>query len=316
MAELIIVFREVFEASLIIGILYTYLKKTNSDLNIKMMWGGVLLAIFLSILGSFLFQIFAGGFEGRSGKIFEGVVMIVAWGVLSSMIIWMARNKNITEDLKGKAEQSLSSRFGIGIFTLAFISVFREGVETILFLYGVSISQDGISIIPSLVGGVLALLAGYLIFVQGTKVPIKKFFNVTSAFLIFVASGMLAYGVHELESAKILPYFSGKVEIQEGTVTATRLSGYSKTFNLNNLDSDSNDKIIKKARKWSSRIWDINPIKTHQDKYPAMHDKGSVGGLMKGLFGYNGDPSLIELLSWIASVVFLFYLWRNTNKGE
>ena len=316
MAELIIVFREVFEASLIIGILYTYLKKTNSDLNIKMMWGGVALAIFLSILGSFLFQIFAGGFEGRSGKIFEGVVMIVAWGVLSSMIIWMARNKNITEDLKDKAEQSLSSRFGIGIFTLAFISVFREGVETILFLYGVSISQDGISIIPSLVGGVLALLAGYLIFVQGTKVPIKKFFNVTSAFLIFVASGMLAYGVHELESAKILPYFSGKVEIQEGTVTATRLSGYSKTFNLNNLDSDSNDKIIKKARKWSSRIWDINPPKTHQGKYPAMHDKGSIGGLMKGLFGYNGDPSLIELLSWIASVVFLFYLWRNTNKGE
>tara|TARA_Y100000814_G_C12020743_1_gene295470 strand:- start:309 stop:500 length:192 start_codon:yes stop_codon:yes gene_type:complete len=63
MAELIIVFREVFEASLIIGIIYTYLKKTDSVSSIKMMWGGVTLAIILSILGSFLFQIFAGGFE-------------------------------------------------------------------------------------------------------------------------------------------------------------------------------------------------------------------------------------------------------------
>ena len=316
MAELIIVFREVFEASLIIGIIYTYLKKTDSVSSIKMMWGGVTLAIILSILGSFLFQIFAGGFEGRSGKIFEGFVMIAAWAVLSSMIIWMARNKNITEDLKDRAKESLSSPFGIGIFSLAFISVFREGVETILFLYSVSISQNGISVIPSLIGGLIAILAGYLIFVQGAKVPIKKFFNITSAFLIFVASGMLAYGVHELESAKILPYFSGEIEVQEDSITATRLSGYSKTFNTEGLDFESKDKVIKKAKKWSSRLWDINPPKTSDNRYPAMHDKGTVGGLMKGLFGYNGDPSLIELLSWIASVVFLFYLWRNSNKGE
>ena len=56
MAELIIMFREVLEASLIIGILYTYLKKSGNDSVLKMLWGGVFSAIALSILASILFQ--------------------------------------------------------------------------------------------------------------------------------------------------------------------------------------------------------------------------------------------------------------------
>ena len=128
MAELIIVFREVLEASLIIGILYTFLKQTNQDESLTKLWQGVLVALAASIVGSFLFQQFAGGFTGQAGKLFEGIVMIVAAGVLGTVIVWMAKNKNIAEDLKGKAEQALSSnKVGLGIFLLAFISVFREG---------------------------------------------------------------------------------------------------------------------------------------------------------------------------------------------
>ena len=128
MAELIIMFREVLEASLIIGILYTYLKKSGNDSSLKMLWGGVISAVIISIISSFLFQIFANGFDGKEGKIFEGIVMIVASIVLTTMIIWMAQNKNISEDLKNKAKESLSSGFKYGIFTLAFVAVFREGV--------------------------------------------------------------------------------------------------------------------------------------------------------------------------------------------
>ena len=67
------------------------------------------------------------------------------------------------------------------------------------------IKQGGISIAASLLGGLLALSIGYIIFVQGKNVPLKTFFNVSSVLLIFVASGMLAYGVHELESAGVIP---------------------------------------------------------------------------------------------------------------
>ena len=46
-----------------------------------------------------------------------------------------------------------------------------------------------------------------------------------------------------------------------------------------------------------------------------MHDKGAVGGLLKGFFGYNGDPSLIEFITWILSICCLLFLWRNSNRG-
>ena len=312
MAELIIIFREVLEASLIIGILYTYLKKSNNEDSLKMLWGGVALAIILSIIASIAFQIVAGGFTGSASKIFEGIVMIIASIVLTTMIVWMAQNKNISEDLKEKAKESLSSGLKYGIFTLAFVAVFREGVEIILFLYAIGI-KDGISIFPSVVGALLGLFAGYAIFIQGVKVPLKKFFNVTSVFLIFVAAGMLTYGVHELESGGVIPYFSGsvdeKIELTGDKVEliAKRINGSTKVFNIDEF---------KKAKKWSSRMWDINPDKNKDGSYPAFHDKGAVGGLLKGFFGYNGDPSLIEFVTWILSIIGLNVLYQKIGRRK
>jgi len=306
MAELIIMFREVLEASLIIGILYTYLRKSGNDSSIKMLWGGVSSAILISIIASIIFQMIAGGFEGNASKIFEGVVMIIASAVLTTMIIWMAQNKNISEDLKNQAKESLSSGFKYGIFTLAFVAVFREGVEIILFLYAIGI-KDGISIFPSVIGSLLGLLAGYAIFVQGVKIPLKKFFNVTSVFLIFVAAGMLTYGVHELESGGVIPYVGGDTQLEEDNIIATRMNGESKTFTLNQE---------KKAEKWASRIWDINPKKNSDGSYPIFHDKGSIGGLFKGFFGYNGDPSLIEFITWVISMIGLNVLYQKIGRKK
>ncbi len=271
MAELIKVCREVLEGTLIVGILYTFLKQTNQVDTIAKLWQGVFAALVASVIGSFLFQSFAGGFTGQAGKLFEGIVMIVAAAVLGTVIVWMAKNKNISEELKGKAQEALSSeKVNRGIFLLAFISVFREGIETILFLYGVMMKQGGLSISLSLVGAFMGIGMGYLIFVQGKKVPLKTFFNVSSILLIFVAAGMFAYGIHELESAGIITDYG--------------------------------------------RIWDINPPKLADGSYPLMHDKGYIGGLLKGLFGYNGDPSLIELLSWIFCLGGLSYLWKKASN--
>ena len=272
MAELIIVFREVLEASLIVGILYTYLNQTNQMDSIKSLWQGVIVALVASVIGSFLFQKLAGGFQGQAEKLFEGFVMIIAAIILGTMIVWMAKNKNIAEDLKNKADHALaSSKVNYGIFALAFISVFREGIETILFLYGVMMKEGSLSISLSLLGAVIGVGIGILIFVQGKKVPLKTFFNVSSIILIFVAAGMLAYGVHELESAGLIPNYG--------------------------------------------RIWDINPAKLLDGSYPLFHDKGHIGSLFKGLFGYNGDPSLIELASWLLTISVLTTIWKkNIDK--
>ena len=92
----------------------------------------------------------------------------------------------------------------------------------------------------------------------------------------------------------------------------------------------------KKAKKWSSRIWDINPqllkseFNIEEDcpidhkwnnketicySYPLFHDKGTVGQLIKGLFGYNGDPSLFEFLVWLASLIGFFYFYNKSRQG-
>lgn len=272
MAELLIVFREVLEAALIIGILYTYFEKNNNTKALKQLWRGVYAALVASVLGSIIFQSFAGGFSGQAEKLFEGIVMIIASVILASMIIWMVKNQNIAEELKEKAKESTSSeKFGYGVFALAFISVFREGIETILFLYGVMIKQGNISIIFSLIGAFLGLGIGYAIFIKGRSMPLKSFFNISSILLIFVASGMFAYGIHELESAGVITDYG--------------------------------------------RIWNINPELNADGTYPILHDKGLIGSLLKGLLGYNGDPSLIEFMSWLLSLSGFFYLYyKNKTK--
>ena len=311
MAELIIVFREVLEGSPIVGILYTYLKKTDQKAAISKLWQGVIAAIVVSIIGSFIFQIFADGFEGRAGKLFEGIIMIVAAAILGSMIVWMAKNRNIADELKEKANDALAGEnVGYGIFALAFVSVFREGIETILFLYGIIIKEGGLNIALSLVGASLGLGLSFMIFVQGRKVPLKTFFNVTSVILIFVAAGMFTYGVHELESAKVIPYYGGKVVNNENSLTATRMNGDTKIFSIE--PGKDIAMISNKAEKWASRVWDLNPPINIDGTYPVLHDKGAVGGLMKGLFGYNGDPSIIELIAWILVVAGLGFAWKET----
>ena len=214
MAELLIIFRETLEAVLIVGILLTYLNKTQKQEFVPRIWQGVLAAL-------------------------------------------------VAEDLEQKAESTIQQSTGVGwgIFTLAFIAVFREGVETVLFLYGVMINQGSLSLVSSLIGAGFALGIGYLIFIQGQKVPLKTFFNVSSVLLIFVAAGMVAYGFHELESAGIFPD--------------------------------------------TGRIWDVNPPKLPDGSYPAFHDKGTIGAIAKGLFGWNGDPSFAEVCAWFTALLGL-----------
>ena len=274
MAEFLVVFRETLEAVLIVGILLTYLKKTNQSSLIPRIWQGVVFALILSILLSVLIQYIAGGFSGQSEKIFEGVIMILAACVLGSMIIWMARNTNIAKELEGQAQSAIQKGEGValGIFLVAFIAVFREGIETVLFLYGIMLNQGGLSFLSSIAGAVIACSLGHLIFIQGQKVPLKTFFNVSSILLIFVAAGMMAYGTHELESA--------------GLIADT------------------------------GRMWDVNPQKLPDGTYPALHDKGSIGSIFKGLFGWNGDPSYLEVGVWLATLTGLTALWRKVRPTD
>ena len=58
-------------------------------------------------------------------------------------------------------------------------------------------------------------------------------------------------------------------------------------------------------------VWDINPEVNPDGTYPALHENGYIGSILKGLLGYNGNPSLLEVISYIAYIVLVIILWRN-----
>ena len=282
MAEFLILFRETLEMALIVGIVSTYLVKTNSHRHLKVVGTAVVTAIISSILLAFIFQSFMGGFSGFTEEVFEGVIMITASILLGSMVVWMAKNKGNATQLKDLTKQAINSKNAIyGIFAIIYLAVLREGIEIVLFLYSLMIKNGGVSILSSCMGSATAALIGYLMYRKGKQLPISKFFNYSSFLLIIIASGLLAHGVHELEEANIIPY-----------------------------------------NKSTSIIWDINPslseeqlaynntVEKHERIYPLFHEKGTIGSLAKAIFGYNGNPSKIEVLSWIVMTSTLLYLWR------
>ncbi len=267
----IITFREVLEAALIVGIILSYLAKTKQTQYNNVVYIGVASGVVASIIGAFLFKILAGGFTGRAEEIFEGITMLVGASLLTTMILWMMKQKHIAKEIEDRVATELTEAHRFGLFLLIFVAVLREGIETVIFLGASSFVSTNNTLVGALAGIIAAIFLGYAIFVGSRKINIKKFFNITSIMLILFAAGLVAYGIHELQEAAIVPT------------------------------------IIE-------HVWDINPSLNLDSSYPLLHEKGYIGSLLKGLFGYNGNPSLIEVLSYFVYLVVVFLLWRNIEK--
>jgi high-affinity iron transporter len=270
-ASFIITFRETLEAALIVGIVLGYLVRTKQTRYNNVVYIAVVSGVLASILGALLFTMIAGGFTGTAEKIFEGITMLFGASLLTTMILWMMKQRHIASELKHMVAEKLSESQKFGLFSLVFVSILREGIETVIFLGAASFVSTSNSLAGAFAGIVVAVSMGYAIFVGSLKINLKKFFNVTSILLILFAAGLVAHGIHELQEAKIVPT------------------------------------IIE-------HVWDINPPLNPDGTYPFLHEKGYIGSILKGLFGYNGNPSLIEVLSYLTYFVLVFALWRNIEK--
>ncbi|MFQ6050693.1 MAG: FTR1 family protein [Candidatus Hydrothermarchaeota archaeon] len=275
LVSFIITLREGMEAALIIGIIAAYLAKIGRrDLN-KFLYIGTASALIASIVVAFIFKGLYGGFEGKAEKLFEGVVMLFAATVLTYMIFWMSRQAYLIKgELQEKIDFAISSRHLFGIASIAFLSVFREGVETVLFLGTLAMISPADTLIGFFGGLVSVIVLGVLLLKGTYRLDYRKFFIYTSTILIFFASGLTAQGVHELQEANVLPVF---VE----------------------------------------HLWDINPALNPDGSYPPMHEKGIIGSTMKSLFGYNGDPSLLEAFSYLIYWLIVgLYVFKINEKGR
>jgi high-affinity iron transporter len=203
----VVVLREGFEASLVVGIVLAFLDRTGRRDGFAAVWVGVGAALALSLLAGV--ALFAAGaeLEGRSEYIFEGVVMLVAAALLTWMIFWMRGHaRTLRSDIEGRTQAALDAGSALGLGLVVFLGVAREGVETALFLFSsVEGSSRGLSALGAAIGGAAAVGLGYLFYRGSHRLNLRTFFTVTSALLLVFAGYLLAMGLHELAEAGVLP---------------------------------------------------------------------------------------------------------------
>jgi high-affinity iron transporter len=197
----VIALREGIEAALIVGIILGYLKKVGAETLAKPVYYGVGLGVLASIGVAGFFLLLRVEFEGKFEQLFEGITMLVAAVILTTMILWMRNNsKTYSEDLREKVETALTKRQSYGLASLAFVSIWREGIETVLFLGSASFTSSGIQL---LIGGGLglglAVLIGVAIVKYSVRLNLRTFFNVTGILLILFAAGLVGRSVLEFQ---------------------------------------------------------------------------------------------------------------------
>ena len=232
LANYLIGLREGLEASLVVGILVAYLVRSGHRAKVGAIWLGVGVAVVISLAFGALLTFSSARMSFTAQEAFGGIMSIIAVGFVTWMVFWMRR---AARNLRGELHSRLDSALDIGVWALALtacIAVAREGLETALFLWA-SISQSnapGASFGGAFLGLLTAVVLGYLIYRGALRLNLATFFRWTGAGLIVVAAGVLAYGVHDLQEAGILPgldslAFDVSSVIVPGTLVATLLKG-------------------------------------------------------------------------------------------
>jgi len=204
--SLLLSLREGLEAALIVGIVIGLLDRLDYQHLKVSVWQGVAAAVAASILAGVGLNLLGMEFEGQAEEIFEGLATLFAAGVLTWMILWIQKQgKYIKIRIETKTTQALVSGRR-ALFTLAFIAVFREGLELALFLLATSFVSEGVlTFIGAVVGLATSVILGWVLFSSTMRLSLRGFFKVTNILLILFAAGLVAYGVHELNEAGWIP---------------------------------------------------------------------------------------------------------------
>ena len=277
MAEFIIVFREVLEASLVVGIIYLIIEKTNQTSHFAKLWYAVFVSILASIVVGFLVIQAKNSLGNDSTQaLFEAIFLYLTAFLIWYVIFWLSKNVSDYIVLVGQALNAMELS-SWGIFFVVFFAILREGFETAIFLISSFSITGTFSYLGFFSGALLAILIGYLIVAQGRKINLRSVFKYTTLLLVFLSAGMVAYGTHEAEE-----YLVKSAQIEKSSIT---------------------------------RVWDIlepvQSIDTGQTIYHPLHDKGSIGLFLKGFFGYNSNPNIPEVILWVLALLFGLNMWRR-----
>jgi high-affinity iron transporter len=207
MGAALVTTREGLEASLIVGIVLAYLAKTDNRDRFRVIWLGTAAAVALSIATGAALFFTIGELEGRAEQLFEGVAMLSAVTVLTWMIFWMRKQAaSIKRELEEKLAGAIAAGSAIGLASVVFFAVLREGWETALFLFATSESSSPVATgIGAVLGLVVSVALGVGLYLGSRRLNLRQFFTATGVLLIVFAAGLLAHAVHEFQEAGVLP---------------------------------------------------------------------------------------------------------------
>jgi len=202
---LVVTLREGVEAALVLAIATSLLRRRGRAAQLGALYGGAALAVVASagvaVLASRLTW---------NEELAEGIAMLVGAALVFSLTWWMWRaGPHMKDEVESGIERATAaagggSAFGVGLF--AFGMVFREGVETAVFLSAAEFNSHGLGLWLGALGGLLLAVLFGVLFIRGTlRVPLKPFFSLTSAVLLLLGTQLLIGGLHELSEAQVLP---------------------------------------------------------------------------------------------------------------
>jgi high-affinity iron transporter len=200
--------REGLEASLVVCILIAYLVKTGRRDALRPIWAGIGVAVALALGFGCALEFGSQELTFEAQEMLGGSLSIIAVGLVTWMVFWMRRTaRYLKSELHGRLDTALAlGPLALGLTGL--IAVGREGLETALFFYAsVQTAGSGTSqpLIGFVLGIVVAVVLGVLIYRGAVRINLSKFFRYTGVALVVVAAGILSYGIHDLQEAGFLP---------------------------------------------------------------------------------------------------------------
>lgn len=291
LATFLIGLREGLEAALVVGILVAYLSRLRRRDAVGRLLIGVVLAVVLSLgLGAVL-TFGAYGLTFQAQEILGGGLSLLTVAMVTWMIFWMRRaGRTMKRTLEDGVDRALEDGTVWALIAIGFISVAREGLETTLLLWSMvqSFGRTPFSLTGAVLGLVVAAVLGWFLARGALRLNLSRFFTWTGAFLVVVAAGVLAYAIHDLQEAAVLP----------GPFTAV-------------APTDTAGAVI--------TGWSAFPFGWAFDVSAAIPPGGALAAILQALLGFTPQMSWLQVTAWaiyIAVVGAIFARGLLPNRAS
>jgi high-affinity iron transporter len=232
-ATFVITLREAFEAALILGIIYTYLEKVGARDGVRYLTRGGVLGLLASVGMGIAVSYLSGPLLDVGPDLVTIAVIFAAVGLLTWHAWWMRQHARLIRgQVQNRIDEARSSNRLWVVGLIAFTAVFREGAETVLFLWGIMAQAGGAgwgSVAGGVAGIACAAALGWAIFRGGRRLSLHHFFPVTTIFIMLLAAGLFSTGIARLQGMGLLPLseplWNTSWLLSDGSITGGFLSG-------------------------------------------------------------------------------------------